>query len=264
VLKDDRSLAVFPVVSIASAAIALLAVVALGAAIAEAVGFDWVVLPFLAVGGYLATFLVVYFNVALAGAARKSIDGRDTTLADGLAVARQRRGMIAKWALLQFGIGVIISVLGSLLSDGSGDEPAGNVLTSVAGAAWSLASFFVIPLLALEGLGPSAALHRSVGLVREQWAEATVGRTGISLVVFLVAVLPVAGAFSAADELSATDAALGGVAWGVALLGLVIALAVGSALGVIFRVELYRYVTGGELTDNFARRDLDAVFGRKA
>ncbi|MEJ7715673.1 MAG: hypothetical protein WKF40_08250 [Thermoleophilaceae bacterium] len=44
-------------------------------------------MPFLLVGGYAATFFVVYFNVALAGATSLSMDGRDTKVADGLAVA---------------------------------------------------------------------------------------------------------------------------------------------------------------------------------
>jgi len=86
-LRADRSLAIFPALSTAFSALALALLLTPGLVGAAAADKDWVVLPFLVVGGYAATFFVVYFNVALAGAARLSMDGRDTTVADGLAVA---------------------------------------------------------------------------------------------------------------------------------------------------------------------------------
>jgi len=88
-LRADRSLAIFPALSTAFSALALALLLTPGLVGAAAADKDWVVLPFLVVGGYAATFFVVYFNVALAGAARLSMDGRDTAVADGLAVARE-------------------------------------------------------------------------------------------------------------------------------------------------------------------------------
>ena len=43
----------------------------------------------------------------------------------------------------------------------------------VVGVAWSVATYFVIPVIALEGLGPRDALRRSSALVREKWGELT-------------------------------------------------------------------------------------------
>jgi hypothetical protein len=264
VLRADSSLAVFPALSILCAAVGCELIIALGVVVADGVNVPWVAVPFILAGIYAAIFSVVYFNVALAGAARLSIEGRDTKLRDGLAVARQRRGVIAQWALLQLGLGLLISILGSLLGGGNGGRnPAGNILAVVAGAAWSVASFFVIPLLALEGLGPRAALKRSLALVRSHWGESVAGRVGISGTVFLLAVVPLAGAFVGADALMKTNPTLGGVASGVAVLALVATIALGSALGVIFRVELYHYATAGELTGGFAQQDIDAAFRTK-
>jgi hypothetical protein len=259
VLRADRSLAVFPALSTAFATVALALTLTPGLVWSEAVDQDWIVLPFMVVGAYVTTFFVVYFNVALAGATRLSMDGRDTTVADGLAVARERRGLIAQWAFVQFAVGAVIKVLQYV----AGDSMAGAlvaIVSSLAGAAWSVTTFFVVPVIALEGLGPGDAMRRSVGLIRERWGEGLVGSAAIGLAVFLVSVLPLAflfGAFSAAAEVSP---ALGAVFGVVAVVALIATLAMGSALGVMFRVALYRYGTEGQLTAGFAQEDMAAAF----
>jgi len=259
VLRADRSLAIFPLLSTTFAAVALALTLTPGLVWSEAVDQDWIVLPFIVVGAYVTTFFVVYFNVALAGATRLSMDGRDTTVADGLAVARERRGLIAQWAFVQFAVGAVIKVLQYV----AGDSMAGAlvaIVSSLAGAAWSVTTFFVVPVIALEGLGPGDAMRRSVGLIRERWGEGLVGSAAIGLAVFLVSVLPLAflfGAFSAAAEVSP---ALGAVFGVVAVVALIATLAMGSALGVMFRVALYRYGTEGQLTAGFAQEDMAAAF----
>jgi hypothetical protein len=197
--------------------------------------------------------------VALAAAAQQSIDGRDTGLRDGLRVARTRRGVVAKWALLEVVLGLLLTVIGGLLSD-AGARTFAQFVANVAGFAWSVASFLVIPVLALEGLGPRDAMTRSVGLIRARWGEALVGRSGIGVVVFLIAIVPIAGLSVAANDLAPVNPTLSGVADALFALIVIVAFVVGSALSVIFRVELYRYATGGELTGGFTRGDLEAPF----
>jgi Family of unknown function (DUF6159) len=229
----------------------------IGAAAADK---DWVVLPFLVAGGYAATFFVVYFNVALAGAARLSMDGRDTTVADGLAVARERRGLIVKWSLIQFAVGALVHGVEYVLGESAAGKLAAGLASSVAAAAWSVSTFFVIPLLALEGLSPGAALKRSVSVVRERWGESLVGSAAIGLAVFMVGLVPLLvllqGVLAAIDASVALGAVLG-VLWILALMG---TLALGSALGVIFRVHLYRYSIDGAPEGGFAQQDMIDAF----
>ena len=87
VLRADRSLAIFPLLSFAFAAVAFALLIAPGIGAAAATNKEWPVVPFALIGSYAATFFSVYFNVALAGAATKSMQGHDTTLRDGLDVA---------------------------------------------------------------------------------------------------------------------------------------------------------------------------------
>jgi Family of unknown function (DUF6159) len=259
VLRADSSLAVYPVVEVVVAMVAFWVVAGIGITVGQAASAPWLTVVFLIAGIYVATCVVVYFNVGLAAAARQSIDGRDTGLRDGLRVANTRRGVIAKWALLEVVLGLLLTAIGGLLSD-AGARTFANFLGAVAGFAWSLASFLVIPVLALEGLGPRDAMTRSVNLIRARWAEALVGRTGIGFVVSLIALVPVCGLAVLATDLEPTQPALAGVADALFALAVIAGFVLGSALSVIFRVELYRYATAGELTGGFTQGDLDAAF----
>ncbi len=258
-LRADRSLAIFPALSTAFIAVALALTLTPGLVAEAAMDKDWVVLPFMLVGGYGATFFVVYFNVALAAATRLSMDGRDTKTADGLAVARERRDLIAKWALLQFSFGVLARFAGRLMGNSAGERLLAMVFGLV-GVAWSVSSFFAIPVLALEGLGPGAALKRSASLVRERWGEGLVGYTAINSAVFLVALLPLFGLFNLALGVIEIDPAVGAGFGVLAILALIATCVMSSALSVIFRVELYRYSTAGQVTGAFAQQDMVAAF----
>jgi hypothetical protein len=259
ILRADSSLTAYPAVAIIVAMVAFWVVAGIGISIGQAASAPWVTLVFLVAGIYAATYFVVYFNVGLAAAAQYSIDGRDTGLRDGLRVARTRRGVIAKWALVEVVLGLLLTAIGGLLSD-AGARTFANLISAVAAFAWSLASFLVIPVLALEGLGPRDAMTRSVDLIRARWGEAIVGRSGIGFVVFLIAVVPIGGLSVVATDLAPVNPTLSGVADALVALLVIVAAVLASALSVIFRVELYRYATGDELTGRFERGDLDGAF----
>ncbi|MEJ7715672.1 MAG: DUF6159 family protein [Thermoleophilaceae bacterium] len=157
----------------------------------------------------------------------------------------------------------MVGVLANVVQNLAGDSIAGRlvaILTSVVSAAWSVSTFFVIPLLALEGLEPGVALKRSVSLVRERWGEGLVGSAAIGLAVFLVALVPLACLFNLALAVIDVAPAVGAGFGVLAILALIATCAMGSALGVIFRVELYRYSTQGQVTGGFAQEDMVAAF----
>src|SRR3954469_10962310 len=141
VLRADSSLAIYPAVEVVVALVAFWAVAGIGIGVGQSASAPWLTVVFLIAGIYAATYVVVYFNVGLAAAARQSIDGRDTGLRDGLRVARTRRGVIAKWALLELALGLLLSVIGALLNQG-GARVLSNLVAATAGFAWAVASIF--------------------------------------------------------------------------------------------------------------------------
>ncbi|HEU4657098.1 MAG TPA: DUF6159 family protein [Capillimicrobium sp.] len=261
VLRSDRSLALFPIVGFLAGAAGLLLILAPGVGVAAAVDGWWPLVPFGLVALYAATFATIYAGVGLAAASAKVMDGGDATLADGLRAARERRGLIARWALVQTTVGVLLNALQALANEGNAlTKLIGTILISLIGIAWNVASFFVIPLLAFEGLGPKDALRRSTSIIRERWGEGVVGSGSIGGIVFLVGMLP-------AGLVIAAGVVLGGPA-GIALAtvgaaALLAAMVVGNALSSIFRVALYRYATTEQTWAGFAAPDLAAAFAPK-
>ncbi len=133
------------------------------------------------------------------------------------------------------------------------------LVARLAGVAWALATFFVVPVLAFEGLGPEAALRRSAALVRERWGEGVGGAAAIATAVVVVGALP-------ALALVAVAAAIGGtvvpIALGAVAAALVVAAAVtGAALSAIFRVVVYGFARDGRAVAGFERAELAAAFG---
>jgi hypothetical protein len=159
-----------------------------------------------------------------------------------------------------FAFGALITAVRAALGQSAGGRLAGALISGIAGTAWSVATFFVIPVLALEDLGPKDALRRSVALVRERWGEGLVGSAAISTAVFLVGVVPFLGLCVGANALYSVSYAAATAVALVALAVLIATLALGSALGIIFRVELYRYTTEGSPTRSFDEGDMLAAF----
>jgi len=103
--------------------------------------------------------------------------------------------------------------------------------------AWGLATFFVIPVLVAEGVGPVEAIKRSSGLLRQTWGRQFAASFAFGLVyvvAVLVALLPAALLFAVHPVL--------GVAGGVPL----VAIAIGTvqALEGIFKAALYEFANG--------------------
>lgn len=257
VLKADRSLVVFPVVSGVATLGAALVIFGPAAAIYSSSGDAEVVLIVAGViAAYALTFIAVFFNTALAAAAAQSLAGRDTSFSDGFDAARGRLPTIFQWSLVQATVGLLLSAIENYV----GDSLPGRILTGLVNFAWSAATFFVIPVIALEGLKPKQAFHRSVSVLKERWGEGVVGSVSISGVVLLIALLPVL-AFGAGGVALVSSAPAAGVPLiAVAAVILVVAIIVAGTLNAIFRVALYRFATQGSVPGAFEAGQLQAAF----
>lgn len=205
-----------------------------------------------------ASIGTTFFGVAAAANASAVFDGRDPKLGDGIAVARSRFGVIVQWAVVSATVGLIIQIIAER-TGGIG----GALIQGIGGFAWSVASFFVLPILALEGLGPFAVLKRSAGVIKERWGESLVGTIGINLVTGLVAFVGIlVTSLGVVLALSSQwVAAVPLIIIGVIVI--VIAATVGSVLQAIFTVAVYRYATEGQALGGFAAEDLDRAFRAK-
>ncbi|MCW2974536.1 MAG: conserved hypothetical rane protein [Thermoleophilia bacterium] len=258
VLQRDRSLAWFPILSSIASFIAVVAVAIPGYLV---VGLDERSAGQFVVGAliaFVATFVAIYFNVALVSCARRSFEGADTTVAEGLEAANGRLGVIFRWALLATTVGLLLRLLEERL------PLAGRIAVWIVGAAWTVATYFVVPVLAFEEVGPIDALKRSGTIVRKNWGEAVIGNVGISAAVFLVSVLValplgVLGMVSVGTSVGVLSIVLFVLAAAVLLVGAI----VGSTLTQIFNTALYAYANTGTVPGGFDAGDMRAAFTAK-
>jgi hypothetical protein len=206
------------------------------------------------IGSYLASFSVIYFNVALAAAANGAFQGGEASSSAGLAVARQRVGVIAAWAA----VAGVVSLFFALLRQEGG--LLGTIASAVGAALWSLITFLIVPVLAFEGLGPFAAIKRSGSLFKSRWGEQITGDIAIGAITGLVAIaailVGVAGVFIVASGSTAAIIAGGGLVL-LGLVALIIAIVVSGAVRGVFGVALYHYVAESKVVGPFTNEDLE-------
>lgn len=263
VLRADRSLMLFPIVGMAAGLAAGALLFAPGVALYSQDRSEPVLIGFGVVAAYALTFVALYFNTALAAAAARSLDGQDTSFATGMAAARERTGVIAQWAGLQLTVGLLLGLLQQLGGESGAGRLVAVLLSSVLNLAWQVATFFVIPVIALEGLGPKAAFKRSAHVIRERWGEGIVGSASIGGVLFLIVLVPLAVLVAAGVALVKSQPAAAAGAWAVAALLLGAAMLLGSTLTAVFRVALFRYATEGRAGGGFSEEALAQAFRPK-
>lgn len=266
IVKGDRSLLLFPIVAGVCALVAAGLFFGVGAGLGTAADSFWVAVPFLVVGAYVIIAIGQFCAVALAACATKALDGEDTTFAEGVAAARGRFGIILRWSALMLLVGAAISALQALLRDAAGGLVS-SIVGGFANLAWTVATFFVVPVIALDGLGPKEAIKRSASVVRERWGEGAVGTATIGGAIFLVAVLPGIALIVGGVALTGSSAVLGGVVIAVGVVVIVVGMLFQVTLSAVFRVALYRFATRGETAGRFTQEQLAGAFrpkGRRA
>jgi hypothetical protein len=260
-LRSNRELMRFPVLGTLAMLVPLALLVAPGLYLIDTE--DYLPgIPLLAVGLYIATFISVFFGVALAGAADALFQGQGEPTAAGYAAARSRRGAIAGWAAISAALGLLLSLIES---QGRG---AGQIVGSLMGAAWGLITFLAVPVIAIEGTGPFATIKRSAHLFKERWPGQITGNVAIGGVIGLFAILPsllliVLGGYLWLNDPNGDDIALGAVLVAIGTIVFLLAALVQRALRGVFGVALYRYAADGQATGGFNADELESAVGVK-
>ena len=262
VVRGDRSLAVFPLVSGVAALITVAVFAAAGLGVYNASGAEWTLIPVAVVGVYFLIVIGVFCSVALCACATRALDGEQTTVGEGLSAARGRLGLIFQWAAVQLVVGAIISALEALLKEGAG-ALIGSIVGGLANVAWAVATYFVVPVLALEGLGPKDALKRSTSVVRARWGEGVTGAGVIGVVFLLAGFLPALvliglGVVAAKDD---TPLAVALIAIGTVVF--IVALLLQATVVSVFKVALYRFAVDGTVAGGFDAEQLQSAFKPK-
>lgn len=233
ILMQDKELMVLPLISGVFIVIAV-------ATMAFGFGVSASHLPQRGPGLYIPLFLFyvvtytigIFFQAAIVAGATERMRGGDPTVSSALAAAGRRIGPILMWAIVAATVGTIIRVIHDRVGF------VGRIIAGLMGAAWSLATFFVVPVLVLEERSIPESFTRSVAVFRQTWGETVVGGTtlGAAAVCAWFTLIAVTGALAWAIGLPALA---------VGFAGAVVLMIFFSALHGVYVASLYQFATAG-------------------
>lgn len=256
VLKENRQLILFPILSgismvlvIGSFVIVLFASSGwdVGAIRDQSTAVNYAIVFLYYIVNY---FIIVFFNTALVHCTHLYFNGEKPTIGQGLRFSMSRIGAILSWAIFAATVGTILRLIQDKLGW------LGKIITGLIGVVWSIATFFVVPVIAYENLGPIDAFKRSATLMKEKWGESLGATFSFGIVQMLGILLLIIPSFIVGWLIHPVVGAV------LFALGVFTILVVMSAAKVIFVSAVYHQINGDPVK-HFNQQLADNLFVEK-
>ena len=214
---------------------------------------------------FVLTVLVTTLNAALIHCALRCHAGQAPSLRAGLAAAARALPQISGWAVVLSTIGAALYALEIALRANLG--VVGAVIGRLFDVGWSVTTFFVLPVLVVERVGPVTAIRRSAAMVKQKWGESLAGETRFGLVGMLfiaqALLLFFAGLALLLSSGAHAMAGLGPVLMALGAVYGIVAIVLLQALSAIFQAGLYVYASTGALPPALDPNHIAGAFRRK-
>ena len=195
-------------------------------------------------------FIVVFFNMALIHCSKLYFEGEEVSISTGLKFSAGRIGVILSWAFFAATVGTILKII----QENTGI--IGKVITGLLGIVWGITTFFVVPVIAYENLGPIAAFKRSTQLMKAKWGESLAATFSLGLIQMIVLLLVAIPVFLIAVYVNMF------VGIGIGIMTGFLIFALFSAAETIFISSVYHNITG-KIDDHFDQKIIDSLFVTK-
>jgi Family of unknown function (DUF6159) len=205
----------------------------------------------------ISYFVIIFFNAALVSCAMIRLRGGDPTIGDGLRAATKCLPAILGWALLSAIVGMVIQAIEERVGF------LGRLIVGFIGLSWAIASYFVIPTIVTENVGPVEALKRSAAIIKKTWGETLTTQVGLSLLAFAAGVVAMV-AIVGGGALMPLSPVLGGSVMALGIVGFFAAIVVAATLHAILTAALYLYAADGKVPENFDNALLKNAFAPKS
>ncbi len=265
VLQLDRELIFFPIMGTLGAIVvgAIAAGVFAGTGTFDRLSgdeteFNVVDLIITIIAYFGALYMVIFCNAALIAAARERLEGGDPNVMSGIRAVRGMWLAILGWTIISGTVGLILQALQSAARENSHGvvRIIAIILVSLLQTAWAYITFFVIPILVVERVGPITAIRHSSSLLRRTWGEQLAASFSFFIIYLLAAIIvaiPVVVLIFVAPVIA--------IIVGVILGG--IAIASVAAMEGIFKAALYEWVAEGKGSEWFDRQLLSDAYGAR-
>jgi len=219
----------------------------------------------LAIVGIFANQAVIAISTGgLVAAADTELRGEQSSVGHGIKVSFTRLVPLLLWALIQTVVSVIVGLI-----RGNGQGGVGDVVRNIAAAGvlamWQLITFFAVPFIVLEKVGPIKAIKESSKLFKQRWGLQIFGGVRIGGLIALITILPailliiLGVVVTAAANLWAVGIPLIVIGVLVFMIGALIL----STMRGIFSVVLFRYAKDGVVEGGFTEEELAGAIRTK-
>jgi hypothetical protein len=258
VLKKDKEIMLFPIIS-GVVGIALLGFLLVSMLSTSLPGDTSNVTSYLLLFiYYLASyFTVIFFNTGLVTCANIRMNGGDPKFSDGMNNAMKNVGKIFVWALISATVGIILR----RLSERSG--LVGRIILGLIGMAWSLLTFFVVPIMIFENASVTDSIKKSGALFKKTWGENVIGQFSMGFLFFLLALLGLIPLIIGMSFVMAGSVALMIPFVGLAFLYWIMLAVISTSLNGIFLTALYNYASKGVVPAGFSEESIKGAWKTK-
>ena len=257
VLKKDKELVFFPIMA-AIFVIVLLGIIYStgGITFSDNPEEQGSIIP-LAILIFGANFIIVFFNSALISAALERLRGGDPNISSGLSHAFKHVHHIFLWSII---VTIMALIFAAIRSSGRNRGMMGQIMTelfaSFLQAGWAMMTFFVVPIIVSENLGPISAIKRSSGLFKQTWGNQVAANFGFGI--FQILALLASGAIGWIFGLASPT--FGMI---VGVLCASISVSIIYTLEGIYKAALYEFAMG-EKPLEFEQQDLRTAYRASA
>ncbi len=254
ILKQDKELAWFPILSAVSSIIALAVMgvlfffVVLGGDIhaidnlkesdAQIIGYIMLFIYYL-----VMFFIANYFLSGIYIIAYGRFNGQDLSFTDGINGANKNIGKIFLWSLISATVGVILNLISNRL------KFFGRLISFFLGAAWAILTYFSLPSLIIGQRKVTDAFKESATIIRKTWGETIIVNFSVGLffgiITFIVLAFSIGIVFLAP---------LPEVIISVVILFVIFLIAIAiisTTLSSIFKLSLYQFALTGTVPQGF-------------
>jgi len=266
VIKEEKELLVFPILSIIFSVILVLFLVVpyllsfVGYSLGiKGFGIFYFFMIFIVYFGI--AFISTFFNFCTVYTAATKFSKKNPTFISTIKYAFSKSHLILAWSVVAATVGLILSMIENAAKKIKGVGGfAVNIVGFILGVAWSIATIFVIPVIVYENVGPFTAIKNSALTIKKTWGELLIKWVGLGLasfvvsfsIIFVTVVLAVLG-FLINIWLMIFFIITG-------IIALIISILIFSAATKVFDTALYVYAKTGVVVGGYSKQDLKEAF----
>lgn len=255
ILKQDKEIMWFPVLSAITSLVALMIMAGIGffvlldgnvenlkGASKEGMGdFSYVILFIY----YLVMFFIVnFFQAGIYIIAHGRFNGQDLSFRDGWNGAIAQSDKIFMWSVISATVGVVLR----MTSDRS--RLIGRIVAALLGAAWGILTYFSLPSLIIGKKSVQDSFKESASVIRKTWGETIIVVLGVGLFFTLLFFLGVALLVGVVILVPDPIVMIGTIV--LLIIFTILISVISSALGSIFKLAIYEYATTGKVPQGFS------------